>query len=144
MVGTFEDSISEFRAFLRKNGYLEKVAWVEPEDVLLSGRRLIYIREPVPETNEQHVRQLLALSQSSHRGILFETICAIRDTTYAFAWTPRDAAEAGRRLMGDGLKMSATTGLGKVPGKVVRSRLRWKYLQWALRRKQRNKNQLFC
>jgi hypothetical protein len=144
VVASFEDSFLEFREFLRKNDYPEKVAWVEPGDVLLSGRRLIYVRAPVPETNEQHVRQLYDLSQSSHTGILFETICAIKDTTYAYAWMPRDAAEAGRRLMGDGLKMSAKTGLGKVPGKAVQSRLWWTYLLWALRGRQQNKNQLFC
>jgi hypothetical protein len=144
LVASFEDSILEFREFLGKNDYPEKVAWLEPRDVLLSGRRLIYVRAPVPETNEQRVRQLFDLSQSNHSGILFETICAIMDTTYAYAWMPSDAAEARHRLMGDGLKMSVKTGLGKVPGKAVHSRLWWTYLQLALRGKQQNKDQLFC
>ena len=143
MAASFEDSLSEFREFLRKNDYPENVAWVEPGDVLLSGRRLIYIRVPVPKTNEQNVRQLLNLSESGHKGILFETICAIKDTTYAFAWMPRDAGEAKRRLMGDGLKMSANTEPDRVPGKAVHSRLWWRYLQWTLRERQQNKDFLF-
>ena len=144
MAFSFEDSLSEFREFLQKNDYPEKVEWVEPGDVLLSGRRLIYVRVPVPEMNEQRVRQQFDLSQGSHRGILFGTICAIGDTTYAYAWMPRDAAEAERSLMSNGLKMSAKTGLGKVPGKAVHNRLWWTYLQWALGGEQQNKNQLFC
>lgn len=141
---SFEDSVSEFREFLRKNDYPEKVAWVEPGDVLLSGFRLIYVRVPIPRTNEQHVRQLFDLSQSSYIGILFGTICAIKDTTYANAWMPRDAGEAERRLMSDGLKMSAKTGIGRIPGETVRSLLRWSYLRLKLWRRQRQKDQLFC
>jgi hypothetical protein len=144
VVANFEESLSEFREFLRKNDYPEKVIWVEPEDILLSGHRFLYVRAPVPEINEQHVRQLYDVSQGNKTGILFETICAVKDATYAFAWMPRDATEAEYRLMGDSLKMSAKAGLGKVLGKVVHSRLCWRYLQWTLRRKQQNKNLLFC
>jgi hypothetical protein len=141
---SFEDSLLEFREFLQRNAYPGKVTWVEPDDVLLSGRRLIYVRASVPRTNEEHVRQLFDLSRTRNTGILFETICAVEDTTYAYAWAPSDAVEAGRRLMSNGLKMSAKTGLGKVPGKAVRSRLRWAYLRWALKGRQRNKGELFC
>jgi hypothetical protein len=144
VASSFEDSLSEFREFLQKNDYPEKLAWVEPGDVLLSGRRLIYVRVPVPEINEQRVRRQFDLSQNSHKGILFGTICAIEDTTYAYVWMPHDATEAERNLMSDGLKMSAKTGLGKVPGRAVHSRLWWAYLQWALSGTQQDKNQLFC
>ena len=144
MATSFENSLSEFREFLRKTNYPEKIAWVEPGDVLLSGRRLLYVHIPVPDAKPQRVRHLFELSQSSSTGILFEALCAIEETTYTFAWIPKDADEAQRRLMGRGLKVSAKTGISKVPGKAIGSRLWWTYLQWALRGRQQNKNQLFC
>jgi hypothetical protein len=141
---SFEDSFSEFLEFLGSNGYPANVAWVQLPDVLLSGGRLIYVKLPIPPANEQRVRELFDISQNSHKGILFGTICAIGDTTYAYAWTPTNSAEAEAALVPpQGLKMSAKTGLSKVPGKAVRSRVRWAYLRWALASKQQGKEMLF-
>jgi hypothetical protein len=140
----FDDCLSKFRDFLKANGYPEDVVWVEPEDVLLSGGRLIYVRVPVADTNERRVRRLCDLSRETNKGILFETICLTVNTTYAFAWVPSNEREADLRLMPNDLKMSAKTGLAKVPGHPVRNRFRWAYLRWALATQQAHRDQLFC
>jgi hypothetical protein len=141
---SFDESLVKFRQFLNKNDYPQKVVWVTPQDILLSGGRLIYVKVPVPETNEKHTRQMFALSLNSQRGILFGTICEIEDTTFAYAWLPSDAAEAKRSLMDNALKMSVRIGASKVPGETVRSLLRWSYLRLKLWRRQRQRNQMFC
>jgi hypothetical protein len=144
LASNFEASVAEFRQFLADNHYPSDVTWVQPEDVLLSGRRLIYVRAPVSAKREQEVRELFDLSQSSHNGIVFGTICFGKDTTYAYAWMPSDALEAQRALTAsDTVKMSAKTGISKVPGAPISSVVLWTYLKLRLNRKQFQKAQLF-
>jgi len=139
----FDKSLLEFRQFLGKNGYPEKVVWVTARDILLSGRRLIYVKVPVPDSNENEVRQLFDAGASEEWGILLDTICETKDATYANAWSPRNADEAERNLMHKGVKMSVRTREAKVPGEAVRSSLRWLYLRLKLRGKQQAKHLLF-
>ncbi len=143
MTSSFDEWLLNFRQFLGKNGCPEKIVWVTARDILLSGRRLIYVKVPVPESNENEVRQLFDAGASEEWGILLDTICETKHATYAFAWSPRNAREAERNLMPKGVKMSARTREGKVPCEVVRSRLRWLYLQWKFRGKQQQKQLLF-
>lgn len=143
MVSSFDDSLVEFREFLKKNDYPQRVEWVRPENILLSGRRVIYVKLPVSMGNEQQVRQLFEISRSNHKGILFGTICAANETTYAYAWSPSDEAEAERGLIGDGLKMSAKVGDSAVPCKTVRNPFRWALLRLILGQKQQFRSQLF-
>jgi hypothetical protein len=140
---SLEESIQEFRQFLDKFDYPQKVVWITPRDVLFTDSLFIYIKVPVPTNNEKQVRQLFDLSQATRRGILFGTICAIEDTTYAYAWVPGDAGEEERRMMNSGLKMSVPAGDFKRHGEIVRSLLRWSYLQLKLRNRQNQKNFLF-
>ncbi len=143
MTTSFDEWLVNFRQFLGKNGYPEKVAWVTARDILLSGRRLIYVKVPVPDSNENEVRQLFDAGASEEWGILLDTICDTKDATYAFAWSPRNAREAERNLMRKGVKMSAAPREARVPCEAVRSRLRWSYLQFKLRGKQQQKHLLF-
>src|ERR1035438_932751 len=128
MTSNFDEASVEFRQFLDRNGYPPKTVWVTPHDVLLSGDRLIYVRVPVPPANEEHARRMFDLSLVHQRGILFGTVFAIEDTTYAFAWEPDDAVEGEHSLMNNGLKMSARIGTSKVQGEIVQNALRWSYL----------------
>ena len=141
MLLTFEDRVSQFREFLEKNSYPQSLTWIEPHDLLLSGRRRIYVRVP-PTTNEERARQLFNLSQTSQKGILFGTVCATGDTTYASASVPRNDDEAQRSLIGVEFKMSAQTD--RVPCKAVQNRFAWAYLRWAPGRNQKDRNHLFC
>lgn len=141
MACKFADSLAEFREFLQQSKYPQRVIWIEPENLLLTGQRLFYIRVASPEDNEQRVKELFDLSQRTDSGILFETVCTVDDTTYAKAWVPKDDQDRQYRFMAKGLKLSVKTD--KVPTKIVRSRFQWAYLQWALRDKQQNKSLLF-
>jgi hypothetical protein len=86
---------------------------------------------------------LFEAGASEEWGILLDTICETKDAAYAFAWSPRNAREAERNLMHKGVKMSVRPREAKVPGKAVRSRLWWSYLQYKLREKQQQKHLLF-
>jgi len=44
---TFDEAISLFQDFLRKNGYSPNLVWIEPADVLIPLRREIYVKLPV-------------------------------------------------------------------------------------------------
>ena len=137
---SFGDSLVNFSQFLAKNGYPEKVVWLTTRDVLLSGRFLIYVKVPAPDSNEEGVRRLFDSGASERAGILLQAIGEMNGSSLAYAWSPRDASEAERHLMPNGVKMSAH--LEKIPARAVRSRVRWYWLCMRLRRKQGEKNQL--
>ena len=143
MGSSIEQSIQEFRQFLEKFDYPKEVVWITPRDVLLTDSPLIYIKVPVPTNNEEQVRQLFDLSLAIGRGILLGTICAIEDTTYAYAWVPGDAGEQERHMMNSGLKMSVPVGKHKPHGEIVSSPLRWSYLRLKLRNRQNQRDFLF-
>ena len=48
----FDGALTRFRAFLKQNNYAENVVWVMPEDILLTGKRFLYVRVPIPAENE--------------------------------------------------------------------------------------------
>ena len=48
---SFEEAVARFEVFLKENGYSQTLIWVEPADLVLPGRRAIYVRVPVPSRN---------------------------------------------------------------------------------------------
>src|SRR5882724_13643360 len=76
--GNFDESLALFRQFLENHGYPQEIVWLTPNDVIATGRRLVYIRIPVPRENERLVRELYKSGMSEGRGVLFETVCAGR------------------------------------------------------------------
>jgi hypothetical protein len=140
---SFDDSIQEFRQFLDKFHYPRKVIWIAPQDVLLTGSQLIYIKVPVASNNAERARQLFNLNLKRQQGVHFEAICAIEDTTYAYAWLSRDDAEAEQNLIGNGLKMSVPAGAYKGKGETVRNLLHWSYLRLKLWKRQHGKDWMF-
>ncbi len=139
----FDESLSKYRGFLEDNGYAKDVVWITPDDVLLSGRRLIYVRVPVPASNEREVRRLYERGMTEEKGVLLDTICEADGTTFSYAWVPRDQSEAELALMPVGLKMSVRTGTSRLPAKAVRSTLQWLFLRLRHHRQQRLKPGLF-
>jgi hypothetical protein len=49
----FDGAQARFRAFLKQNNYSENVIWVMSEDILLTGKRFLYVRVPIPAENER-------------------------------------------------------------------------------------------
>jgi len=140
---SFDESVSRYKQFLEEQGYPRDVVWVRPGDVLASSGRVIYVKLPVPRSNEEFVRRLFDLGISREKGVLFDTLCDGDGMTFSYAWVPHDDAEAEESLMPKGLKLSAKTGASRVPGKSVGSRLRWSYLQLKHRGQQNMKEQMF-
>jgi hypothetical protein len=126
---TFEEAVSRFQEFLRKNGWSANLVWVESADLLISGRGAIYVKLPVPSENLTHARDQFTLGMSNGLGILFGTICELKNATCCFAWVPKDQAEQVRSLMGSGLKMSARIRSCHTTGKAVNYRFYWLLLK---------------
>jgi len=140
---SFDESVTKYKQFLEEHGYSRDVVWVKPDDVLVSGGPVIYVKVPVSRSNEESVRTLFDLGMSQERGVLFDTLCDGDGITFSYAWVPRDDAEAEEYLMPKGLKLSAKTGASRIPGKAVGSHLRWSYLQLKYRGQQSRKEQMF-
>ena len=54
----FDAAVARFRAFLKANNYSENIVWVMPEDILLTGKRFLYVRVPIPADNERRIRRM--------------------------------------------------------------------------------------
>lgn len=121
---TFEEAVSRFEEFLRRNGYPPNLVWVEPTDLLLSGRGAIYVKLPVPAENLIRARERFGLGMNNGLGILLGTICYLRNATCCYAWVPKDHEEQQHHLMGNGLKLNATTDSRRT-GRDVTSRFYW-------------------
>ena len=65
MTASFEDSFAEFRQFLSANRYPDQVIWVTPDDVILTGGRLVSGTASVALSGTlQHAPAMLSASGS--------------------------------------------------------------------------------
>ena len=119
---SFEEAVSQFQEFLRKNGWSTNLIWVEPTDLLLTGSPAIYVRLPVPAENLALAHKRFALGMSNGLGILFDTICELKNASCCFAWVPKNPTEQADHLMGRGLKLSAPADRSRRSGKAVVNR----------------------
>ena len=143
--GSFGATVVRFQQFLGQNQYPESILWLTPEDVLLSGKRFVYVRLPIPAANEMTARKMFDDGVANGRGLLMSTICEMEGSTYCYVWYPRRQEEEPQGLWPrDGsVKLSAKMATSRLPGKPVRSRLLWALLKLRSRRKQGLKEFLF-
>lgn len=142
---SFDATVERFQDFLGQNQYPENILWLTPEDVLLSGKRSVYVRVPIPAANEMKARKMYDDGVANGRGLLMSTICEMEGSTYCCVWYPKRQEEEPPGLWPrDGsVKLSANIGTSRVPGKPVKSRLLWALLTLRNRRKQDLKEFLF-
>jgi len=140
---TFEESVVRYREFLRENGYPSAIAWVRPQDVLLARQRKIFVRVPLPITNEAFARAAFNDGIGKKVGILFATVCEMDGVTCCRAWVPADEDEAQRALMPQDLKLSVTTGESHLRGKAVTNRISWLWLKLNYHKHQEQRDFLF-
>jgi hypothetical protein len=140
---TFEEAVARFKGFLRQNGYSANLIWVEPSDLLLSGRRIIYVKLPVSAGNLNSARTRFATGMSAGIGVTFGTICELQNATCCYAWTPNDHTEKETHLMGDGLKLSVRIGTPRITGTPIRSWAHWQILKIRYRQYSNLNQQLF-
>jgi len=129
---TFDEAISLFQDFLRKNGYSPNLVWIEPADVLIPLRREIYVKLPVSRNSVDRARALFTVGMTKRLGVRFGTVCALRNATCCHAWVPANQAEHESRLMCHSLKLQANTD--HLIGTEVKNWLRWQFLKLRYRR----------
>jgi len=134
---TFEAAIVKFRNFLLTNNCSPEILWVSSKEVAFPPKHFVYVKSPVPAANLDLARESYESGMAQNRGVLFSTVCEMKDATCCFVWFPKDQDEAERYLMpADGsLKMSVRTDSPRIRGKIVKNSLRWKLLQMAYRKR---------
>src|SRR5690242_19971785 len=136
----FGVTLARFKQLLAKNEYAKNIVWVMSEDILLTGKRFVYVRVPTPLSNEMRVRTKYNEGLAHGRGVLLSAICEIETSTCCCVWYPRRTEEEPQGMWPqDGsAKLSARIGTSRITGKPIRSRLLWALLKLRhLRNKQR-------
>lgn len=137
----FEEAVRKFQQFLKANQYSPQIEWVQPDDVLLTGKRMFFVRKSSPSARERIARQTYEEGIPRGLGVLLGTICELQTSTCCFVWAPNTPEEAEGCLMPVGLKMSAKTD--RIKGIQVRNFIWWAYLRILYSRKQTLKEELF-
>lgn len=134
----FDEVVAQFQKLLEHEKYSSNIVWVMPEDALLSGERFIYVRLPIPGTNEVKARKIFQEGMANGRGLLISTLCELRDSTCCYLWYPKSKEDEPQGLWPqDGsVKLSVKIEMSRVPGKVIKSRLLWAFIKFRVRRKQ--------
>jgi hypothetical protein len=140
---TFEEACIRYGQFLSSNGYRRQILWVTSRDVLVTDRRLFYVRAPVPAHNLERVRELFDTAMREQSGVSFSTVCETEHATCCRVWVPADDEERQRAMCPPELKMRASTAESRIRGKEVRSRLLWWYLSLRYGMRQKNIQPLF-
>jgi hypothetical protein len=141
----FGATVARFQKFLEQNKYPGKIVWLMPEGVLLSGKRFVYVRVPVPAANEMKARSIYEEGVAHGRGVLMSTICELESSTCCYIWYPRRQEDVPQGIWPhDGsVKLSAKIETARTPGKPVKSGLMWAFLKYRHRRHQDLKDFLF-
>jgi len=141
----FEAAKAQFLELLRQCEYPQTVVWVTPKDILLSGKRSVYVRVPVSNDNDLKVRQSFEEGIMRGRGVLISTICEMAGSTCCYIWFPQDGEQGHHGLWpkDGGLKMTVKTDSSRISGKAVRNPVLWAWLRLRYRAKQGEKNSLF-
>ena len=140
----FAAAKAQFLELLRQCEYPQTVVWVTPKDILLSGKRFVYVRVPVSNDNDLKVRQSFEEGIVRGRGVLISTICEMAGSTCCYVWYPKDGEEGHYGLWpkDGGVKMTAKMS-ARLSGKAVRNPLLWALLRLRYGAKQSEKNLLF-
>jgi hypothetical protein len=137
----FEAEIARFQQFLRVNQFSATILWIQPEDLLITGKRLLYVRFPVSKTREVVAQQTFEKGIGQQRGALLKALFELEGQSFCFVWVSENNDEAARAFMPAGVKLSIYTD--RIPVTAVRSRLWWWCLKTRFRRKQVLREELF-
>jgi hypothetical protein len=141
----FEAAKAQFLELLRKCEHAQTIVWLSPKDVLLPGKRFVYVRVPTSNENEAKARQTFEEGIMRGRGVLISTICGMADSTCCYVWSPSEGEEGHHGLWpkDGGVKMTAKTESSRISGRAVRNPLLWALLRLRYRAKQGEKDLLF-
>jgi hypothetical protein len=140
----FDEAVKRFVGMLGAEGCGERIVWVWPEDVLVTGKRVVYVRMPVAERNEIRARKMYDEVMRLDCGLRMKDVCVGQDVTYCTLWgRPEEHAKEPQLWPGRGLMMSVTEESSRVVARPVRSEMRWRFLRWWYRERQGMKEVLF-
>jgi hypothetical protein len=71
---SFGATVARFQEFLGQNQYPENILWLMPGDVLLSGKRFVYVRIPISAANEMKVREIYDEGVANGRGLCPQSV----------------------------------------------------------------------
>ena len=141
----FAAAQARFQQFLAANNYPVNIIWVTPEDVLTTGKRLIYIRIPHPSASDENGLKSYDEGVAAGRGLLMSTICTMNSSTYCYIWFPKSAKEVPQGIWPHdaSLKLSVKLKSSSPAVRRIRSRLLWILLKRWYRESQPLKHLLF-
>ena len=140
----YDGALARFRAFLKLNNYSENVVWAMADDILLTGRRFVYVRMPIPAQNEERIRRMYDDGVAHGRGLVMGTVCRMNQSTYCYLWFPKSAEEIPQGIWptdGD-LKLSASAKSSSPKGRPIKHRILWMLLKLWHHKKQLRKDLL--
>ena len=138
----FVDAVKQFEEFLKKEGNGSPILWVSPEDVVATGRRLLYVKTPVPENHVAKVAAVYNQAVAQGLGVRLSTLCHLPDATCCYVWgSYEDHQKEPQAWPVHGLMMSVKQD--KIPGKPVKSGLRWAWLNWRYRKEKGTRTLIF-
>jgi hypothetical protein len=94
----FGAAVARFQQFLRQNNCSDHILWLTPEDALLTGKRFIYFRTPVPTANKLRTRSAYDEGMALGRGLVMSTLCEMGSSTCCYLWYPKRKEEVPRGL----------------------------------------------
>jgi|HubBroStandDraft_6_1064221.scaffolds.fasta_scaffold319110_1 hypothetical protein len=138
----FGAALARFQQFLRANDYSERILWVMPEDILMTGKRFIYVRVPIPPINELNARRIYEEGVAEGRGLAMSTVCRMNASTYCCIWFPKSVEEVPQGIWphDGGVKLSARDKSSSPAGRPIAHVVLWTLLRFWHRKNQRLKD----
>jgi hypothetical protein len=130
--GDFDAAVARFQQFLSANNYSEKIVWVTQENVLTTGKRFIYVRVPIPPSNEVMARRMYDQGLAGGRGLLMSTVCRMNASTCCYIWFPKSVEEVPQGIwpLDGSLKLCARDKSPSPPGRPIREGVLWLLLKF--------------
>jgi hypothetical protein len=125
----FQEACSRYQNFLTANGYPNQIVWVMPQDILVTGLRILSVKMPVPSGNLARVRETYDTAMKNQTGVSFSTVCEIDDVTCCHVWVPADERERQYAQCPRDLKLSALAGENRPRAKKITNSWLWAYLR---------------
>jgi hypothetical protein len=132
MDANFDATVAQFQQLLKQSNYPSHLVWLTPEDVLMTGKRLIYVRVPIPSTNESTARRTYDEGVANGRGLIMSTICEMDASAGCYIWYPKASEEVPQGIWPNegSAKLSAKIDASRQKGKAVKSTLHWALLKF--------------
>jgi hypothetical protein len=141
----FGDMIEPFKQLLSKNGSPRCIVWITPEDILVTDRRSIYVRVPVPQNRVSEAGATFDDGIASGLGVLIATLCESEDWSYCYVWSPRRAEDVPQGMwpLDGNVKLSAKSDESKYSAIEIKNSLVWALLKLKFRSLQDMKSSFF-